>query len=242
MSLESATHIAFPFLNSFPLSNHISGVPGCFLNFVQIWIRFGILPEIKSNLALKLAVVHFAAHVWITNFLVKRTLWYSPTKKKHLLSCFQNLEKRFGLQEFSNFACSCFKKTRFWFGSLHFSVCCLGFAGNLIFVPVFLFVIIWSAFSKIWRNGLASQIFLKLACFFQMSFLSVWSPSFFVFCLGFVKKSIVGLLLIFFNHLVSFFRNLEKRFGLPDFLNFASVLQNIWFLPWNSFLIWFSRL
>ena len=138
-----------------------------------------------------------------------------------MLSCFQNLEKRFGLQEFSNFACSCFKKTRFWFGSLHFSVCCLGFAGNLIFVPVFLFVIIWSAFSKIWRNGLASQIFLKLACFFQMSFLSVWSPSFFVFCLGFVKKSIVGLLLIFFNHLVSFFRNLEKRFGLPDFLNFA---------------------
>ena len=112
MSLESATHIAFPFLNSFPLSNHISGVPGCFLNFVQIWIRFGILPEIKSNLALKLAVVHFAAHVWITNFLVKRTSWYYPTKKT-----FAQLFPKFGETvwppRFFKLCMLFFQKTRF---------------------------------------------------------------------------------------------------------------------------------
>ena len=71
----------FSFFNSCPQSNHFSAASACFPKVFQMWVRFGILPETKSKLALKLAVVHFAAHVWITNFLVKRTSWYSPTKK-----------------------------------------------------------------------------------------------------------------------------------------------------------------
>ena len=163
MSLESATHIAFPFLNSFPLSNHISGVPGCFLNFVQIWIRFGILPEIKSNLALKLAVVHFAAHVWITNFLVKRTSWYSPTKK---------------------------------------NIC--------------------SAVSKIWRNGLASQIFWILHVFQKNEGCGL-VPFFFLFLLGFCGKfdfwssSLFFYLVVFFSGKLKFWVCFQYFYVLFDF-------------------------
>ena len=49
----------FSFLNSCPLSNHFSGASACFPKFFQMWVWFGVLPEIKSKLALKLAVVHF---------------------------------------------------------------------------------------------------------------------------------------------------------------------------------------
>ena len=59
MSLDSATHLFFSFLNSCPQSKHFSAASAGFPKVFQMWVRFGILPETKSKLALELAVIHF---------------------------------------------------------------------------------------------------------------------------------------------------------------------------------------
>ena len=149
----------FSFLNSCPQSKHFSAASAGFPKVFQMWVRFGILPETKSKLALKLAVVHFQY-----TFEPPMFLWNGlrePFQKKyHLVRIFQNFEKMFGLPDLFELRMFFLKKICFGLVPLFF-FCCLGFAKKMLFG--FAFVFYW--FGLFFRKKWVLIVFLRFLYF-----------------------------------------------------------------------------